>query len=463
MDDATATWAPADERVEDGSHHLALVLLAYESDPSRIGEVARCDTPRVLGRHGTLEWCRQRPGSRKPTGSLADRHLSRRHLELTPEGDQVQVDNLGRVPLKLNGRTVTACLARPGDLLQIADRVLMRVTHRPAELPGKPTSDHAFGAADAQGLLGESEAAWRLRERVAFLARREQHVLVLGESGTGKELVAQALHALSARGRRAMVARNAATIPHSLADAELFGNLPDYPNPGMPEREGLLGAAHGSTLLLDEFGELPLDLQARLLRVLDSGEYTRLGEAHARRADVRVVAATNRDPASLKHDVRARFPIVLQLPSLGERREDVPLLARHLLQQIAAGDPELADRFFDGEHPRLDIDFVRQLVTHPYTTHVRELQALLWQAITSSTGRRLALSRAAPPAAPTPTPAPMADAVDPLSLSPEVIQEALDRHHGRQDPVWRELGLSSRHVLARLVKKYDLRVRGRGQ
>src|SRR5262249_39430583 len=157
---------------------------------------------------------------------------------------------------------------------------------RPARLPAPPEAGaHPFGEPDADGLVGESPAMWALRGAIAAAARRDLHALVLGPSGTGKELVARAIHARSARSGRPLVARNAATIPESLMDAELFGNVRSYPNPGTPERAGLIGQAHRSTLFLDEIAELPVSLQAHLLRVLDEGDYQRLGEATARKSD----------------------------------------------------------------------------------------------------------------------------------------------------------------------------------
>lgn len=464
MSEATATWQPPEAERTDPGRSLALVIVGYPAEPARLGEVARlaAGAEAVLGRHGTLDWCRQRPGDVRRTGPLQDGQISRSQLGLRASADAVHVTNLGRLPLRIDGLPTSEGTARPGSVIQVADRVLLWVTTRPAELPGAVAARHRFGEADAQGILGESEAIWRLRERVGFLARRDQHALVLGQSGTGKELVAQALHALSARSGRPMISRNAATIPDSLADAELFGNLAGYPNAGMPARPGLVGEADRSTLFLDEFGELPEEQQARLLRVMDSGEYTRLGEARPSRADLRVLGATNRDPQALKHDVLARFPIRIEVPPLSERREDVPLLAVHLLRAIAAEDPEIAQRFFGGAGPRLDSELLLRLVLHPYTTHVRELSSLLWQSVAASTGDTLRV----PPegfalggsAARTPS---AAGPVDPTQLDPATIQEALDRHGGRQDPVWRELGLTSRHVLARLVKKYGLDVRGR--
>ncbi len=131
-------------------------------------------------------------------------------------------------------------------------------------------------------------------------------------------------------------------------DAELFGHAKNYPNQGSPERRGLVGEADGGTLFLDEFAELPASLQAHLLRVLDDGEYHRLGDARARRADLRLIAATNRPEQSLKHDVLARLKARIAVPDFDARREDIPLLVAHLLRRQAAGAPALLERFFPG-------------------------------------------------------------------------------------------------------------------
>ena len=190
--------------------------------------------------------------------------------------------------------------------------------------------------------MGETPAGWALRDRIAFAAHADGHVLVHGESGTGKELCAAAIHGLSARFERSLVACNAVTFPTGLVDVELFGNAKNYPNPGTAERDGLIGEADGTTLFVDEIGELPATLQAHLLRVLDrKGEYQRLGEARVRCADLRVVAATNRAVTELKHDFAARFTLKVEVPPLSARAADVPLLVRHLLARVAAGNDEV--------------------------------------------------------------------------------------------------------------------------
>jgi two-component system nitrogen regulation response regulator GlnG/two-component system response regulator HydG len=311
-----------------------------------------------------------------------------------------------------------------------------------------------FGEADAFGYVGESPEAWRLRDEVALVAGRREHVLVLGESGTGKELVAQAIHALGPRAGRRLVARNAATVPGGILDAELFGNAPNYPNAGMAERPGLVGDADGSTLFLDEIGELPSELQSHLLRLLDCGDYQRLGDARRRTADLRVVAATNRPPAQLKPDLAARFVLRVRTPGLHERREDVPLVARHLLRTLARGTDALAERLrARAGEPRLSCELAVTLGHHLYTLHVRELQALLFRAalespgdvvdLTAGTRQLLGLTGESAGAAP-------------REVTREDVVAALDRHAGVREKVWRDLGLPNRHVLKRLLKKHGL-------
>jgi DNA-binding NtrC family response regulator len=266
--------------------------------------------------------------------------------------------------------------------------------------------------------------------------------------------VARALHALSERAGRPLVARNAATFPETLIDAELFGNAANYPNPGMKARPGLIGEADGSTLFLDEIGELPASLQAHLLRVLDSGEYHRLGESSTRRAEVRIVAATNRDPAALKHDLLARLVLRVAVPSLVDRREDVPMLAHHLLAQTIREDAEIGERFCDDDgRPRVAPGLVAALVEHGYTLHVRELASLLWRAIASSLGSVIELTEALE-AELARGPAP--EAIAPETLTPEEIEAALQRNEFVQERAWRDLGLKNRFVLIRLLRKHGI-------
>jgi DNA-binding NtrC family response regulator len=307
------------------------------------------------------------------------------------------VENVGSCPLAFAGREVQHAEVAVGETIWLQNEVLFICVRRPrrsrASLAALKLPVHDFGRADALGLVGESAAVWEIRERVTAAASQPFHVLVIGESGTGKEIVARAIHELSARRVRTLISRNAATIPESLADAELFGNARGYPQAGMPERPGLIGAAHESSLFLDEIGELPHALQARLLRVLDEGDYQRLGEAQSRRSELRLIAATNRAPGELKHDMLARLAVRIAVPDLNARREDIPLLVAHLLRRQAAREPSIAARFFaagdpDGA-PRVSPCFLEQLLQHDYKTNVRELGSMLAMATLDCNGTYL--------------------------------------------------------------------------
>ncbi len=457
--------------------HLALAVIGWPAAPDRVGELLLAPAPSgtwIFGRGAgpasapRVLLSRQRPGATAPAEPATGERLSREQLALTWDGDALLVRGLGQRALLAEGRPVVEAEVRPGLVLEVDRELLLLGVRRPPTLPAlSDRAAHPFGGPDADGIVGESPAAWELRRRLDFVARRREHALITGPSGAGKELVAAALHRRSPFAQGPWVSRNAATIPESLVDAELFGNCRGYPNPGMPDREGLVGAAHGGTLFLDEFAELPPQVQAHLLRVLDAGEYQRLGETTTRRARFRLLAATNRPESALKHDVLARLTLRVPVPGLEARREDIPLLVRHLLGAIAATEPDLRRRFFQGEEPRLSLGLIGQLVRWPYTAHARELRALLWRALSESPGDTLE------PLPEPPAPAPAQDPDDPPELEPwvgrpaaeipaSVLQAALDQHGGVQEKVWRALGLESRYQLKRLIRRHGLVVRKYG-
>ncbi|MCY1055367.1 sigma 54-interacting transcriptional regulator [Nannocystis sp. SCPEA4] len=449
----------------------ALVVLWSHDEPSRVGEVVVLPpTARgmsfTLGRaveayeDGSLPLTlrRLRPFSSEDRGPFESARVSRWQIRITVEaGDELTIDGIGKGELRVNDHPTRSAAVAPGDTIEAVGRFLLQVTRRPLDWPraGGWPDVFPFGSADRFGLVGESPAAWLLRQQIMFLAQRDGHVLVEGPSGAGKELVVRAIHAASSRGARPLIARNAVTIPERLSDAELFGNLKDYPSPGTPDRSGLFGDAHRSSLFLDEVGELSETLQASLLRVMDSGEYQRLGDSSMRATDVRVLTATNREPGELKHDFLARFAHRVRVAGFGERSEDVVLVARHLLRGFAARDPAIAERFFAAGEPALSARLVAVLAHHRFTTHTRELTEILWRTIATSSSSLLDLPsdfvvRAAP-AAPA-----AADSTDPRELSREQIVAALARVGGVRDRAWRELGLRSRDQLKRLLKKHDI-------
>jgi DNA-binding NtrC family response regulator len=469
---------------------LAFAVVWCADEPARLGELLTLpglsgDTPRVFGRglaraddpHPRLHLVRDRPRGPTPAPPLRIDRISRVQLVLNGREDNVEVRNVGRCSLLVNGEQVSDASVGAGDILQLGAQLMFLCVRRPAWLPeAGGFVEMPFGEPDAHGFVGESAPMWALRRNLMFVAPKRQHVLVLGESGTGKELAARALHALSPRAGRPFISRNAATLPEGLLDAELFGNTKNYPNPGMPDRPGLIGQAHDGTLFLDEFAELPTTSQVHLLRVLDGGEYQRLGEATARHSDFRLVAATNRDPSALKQDLLARVPLRVRVPDLNERREDIPLLARHFLRRIATENADVARRVLPGrdpkEEPMIPADVARELVLHPYTTHVRELGALIWNWLSGDgTPRTYSASpeNATSSRVGSGTHATVRASVAPPSFtvkgssgddanapSAEEIRACLERHNGIIDQAWRALGLRNRHALARLITKHNI-------
>jgi len=435
-----------------------LVIAWSVDEPARVGESAIVSETSVLGRGAPqsedgaprLIFHARRPGDARPGPPLNAARLSRVQLRLTPEKNALRVESVGRCPMLVDGEEVQQFDAEDSDVIVLRNALVLFVVRREASARAVELS-FPFGEADRFGVVGESAAVWHLREQLAIAARSPHHVLLRGPSGAGKELAARAIHGLSSRADKTIVARNAATFPPGLVDAELFGNAKNYPHAGSPERPGLIGEADGTTLFLDELGELPEELQARLLRVMDrGGEYQRLGESRPRTSNLRVVAATNRPLDALKHDVLARFGARVEIPPLNERKEDVPLLVRHLLARFRREAPDVTSRFFRGEHAELDPRLIEALLRHEYTHHLRELERLVWLAVSTSRDSFVALTpeveaELRPIEREVAAAEPTADAIR-EALATAGVTEAAKR-----------LGLKSRYALYRLMKKHGIR------
>jgi len=276
-----------------------------------------------------------------------------------------------------------------------APAIEMAATHRAAVAALEVASYHGSGYAAAfhkraavaagaelqslPGMIGSTEAMQRLYQLAHLVAPRSTTVLILGPTGTGKELLAQAIHQLSPRANRPFVVVNCAAIPEALLESELFGHTRGAFTGAVQASTGRIPAAHGGTLFLDEVGELPLSLQAKLLRFLDQKEVQRLGSSEAVRIDARVVAATNADLTGKVSDGKFRsdlyyrlaaFP--LELPPLGERVEDIMPLAHHFLQRTA--NASCSDAL------ELSPEALRILEAHPWEGNVRELQQVIERA-----------------------------------------------------------------------------------
>jgi formate hydrogenlyase transcriptional activator len=261
--------------------------------------------------------------------------------------------------------------------------------------------------AERHSIVGDSPALRRVLEQIAQVAATDSTVLIQGETGTGKELVARAIHDASARRERPLVKLNCAALPRELVESELFGHEKGAFTGALQQRRGRFELADGGTLFLDEVGELPLDTQAKLLRVLQEREFERVGGSRSLRVDVRVIAATNRDLQSqvaagrFRSDLYYRlnvFPIVV--PPLRERRDDVPRLVQH----FAAKAARKLGRTLDGVSPA----FIERASAYDWPGNIRELENVVERAMIMSRGPMLdgaaLLSPSAGPTAPAPMP-----------------------------------------------------------
>ena len=239
-------------------------------------------------------------------------------------------------------------------------------------------------------LVGSSAAMRRTAEVIALVGGRKSTVLITGETGTGKELVARAIHMASPRSHLPMVPINCAALPENLLEAELFGHVKGAFTGAVQHRVGRFEQAHRSTLFLDEIGDLPLDTQTKLLRVLQEREFQRLGSSDTVRVDVRLIAATNTDLPQRVRDGRFREDLFYRLkvvpistPPLRERLEDVALLANHFVEKICRQE-EIPMR-------RLTPEAVARLRAYSWPGNVRQLENAIERAIALSGERQLML------------------------------------------------------------------------
>ncbi len=239
---------------------------------------------------------------------------------------------------------------------------------------------HGFGE-----IVGEDPNLRRCLEAVEKVAPTDVPVLVLGETGTGKELIARAIHKLSSRSDKPIVSVNCPALPATLIESELFGHEKGAFTGADARRLGRFEIANGGTIFLDEIGELPLDLQAKLLRVLQTGEFERLGGVETLKTDVRLIAATNRElqaeiergafRADLYYRISA-FPITL--PPLRDRRDDIPLLAEHFVHKHA--------EWLDKEITAISASMLRELMNYSWPGNIRELESVIERALISLEG-----------------------------------------------------------------------------
>jgi len=312
-------------------------------------------------------------------------------------------------------------------------------------------------------LIAEGAAMRDLMRVVEKVAPTSTTVLIEGESGTGKEVVARALHELSPRAERPFVAVNCGAIPEQLIESELFGHAKGAFTDARTAKRGLFDEADGGTLLLDEVGELPLQLQPALLRVLQEGEVRRVGDSRSTRVDVRILAATNRDLAQLvqagrfREDLFYRLNVVdLKLPPLRERTDEIPALAARFLERHAAriGVPRR----------RLSPKALEMLAAYRWPGNVRELENALERALVLSEEDLIEPDALPEPVRAGSSPEPVPSALDPDDLSvkrgqrvleADLIRRALERTGGNRTRAAELLELSPRALLYK-IREYGL-------
>jgi formate hydrogenlyase transcriptional activator len=289
-------------------------------------------------------------------------------------------------------------------LMQVANQVAIAIENalaygQIAELKDKLAQEKLYledeirSEMNFEEMVGKSAALRRVLKEVETVAPTDSTVLIYGETGTGKELIARALHNLSARRSGAFVKLNCAAIPTGLLESELFGHERGAFTGAIARRIGRFELAHRGTVFLDEVGEIPLELQPKLLRVLQEREFERLGSTRTLRSDARLIAATNRDLAALVEEQKFRsdlfyrlnvFPI--RIPALRERPEDIPLLVSHFAQQFG--------RRMNKNIETIPSETMNALCAYPWPGNIRELQNLIERAVILSPGPALKVSLA---------------------------------------------------------------------
>jgi len=383
---------------------------------------------------------------------IEDSTVSRFHCELAIADTAVRVRDLGsRNGTMLGAVQITDALVPGRTILQLGNSTVR------IDVADEETQIAAFDQASFGGLVGESAIMREVFSHLDKIAASEATVLVEGETGTGKEGVAEAIHDASPRANKPFVVIDCSAIPANLLESELFGHEPGAFTGANERRIGAFEQASGGTLFLDEVGELPLELQPKLLRALESREVRRVGGRDLIRCDLRIIAATNRDLRAevnrgmFRADLYFRLAVVkIVLPPLRERANDIPPLVEHLLQKIGASPDAVADL--------MQPDFLAALAAARWPGNVRELRNHLEQCVVFGE-RRL------PNAPSTPHPATAVDPGLPYEVARRQAIDAfervyvtglLEKSEGNVAAAARSAGLN-RAYLHRLLRRHGLR------
>ena len=387
---------------------------------------------------------------------LRDPTVSRLHLVVRIEGEAIRVTDAGsRNGTLLDSIRVVDAYARPDSTLTLGGTTLrLRMLSDVVELP--LSLRERVG-----GMIGRSVAMRRVFAMIERVARSDQTILVEGETGTGKELAAEAIHDESRRDGASFVVFDCGAVSASLIESELFGHVRGAFTGAVADRPGAFEAASGGTLFLDEIGELPLDLQPKLLRALEQQQIRRVGSNTPRQVDVRIVAATNRalatevDRGRFREDLYYRLAVIpLRLPPLRERLGDIPLLIRHFEKQLQGRPGSRVT-------PPLSEGLIDAFAARAWPGNVRELRNEVARAV--SLGADLVRGGGAP--APSPAIGAAVDLSELLFSGRERIAEAYERAYieaalrqtGGNVSRAAELAGVNRKFIQRAMKRYGLR------
>ncbi|HTL35017.1 MAG TPA: sigma 54-interacting transcriptional regulator, partial [Kofleriaceae bacterium] len=383
---------------------------------------------------------------------ITDQTVSRFHCELVITNDAVRARDLGsRNGTYLGGVQLLDALVPGGTELSLgSSSIRIDVDDAHTELAASERT--RFGS-----LVGESARMREIFSELEKIAASDATVLIEGETGTGKEGTAEAIHSASARATKPFIVIDCGAIPATLLESELFGHEAGAFTGATERRLGAFEQASGGTLFLDEIGELPLELQPKLLRALEAREVRRVGGRDVVRLDLRIVAATNRDlraevnRGSFRADLYYRLAVVkVVLPPLRERPGDIPGLVQHLLEEIGASPAKIAEL--------TKTEFLNALVSAPWSGNVRELRNHLEQCVVFGESRL-------PNAPATPLPAAAVDASLSYDLARrqaidaferDYIKALLARTQGNVNAAARDAGLNRAYVY-RLLRRHNLK------
>lgn len=376
----------------------------------------------------------------------------------------ILITSWGSISLAVSGMQAGASdfITKPWTNEQIVQSVRTALKLASAEMPVKPLSreelDRQF---DFSGVVGRDPKLLQLLQIIGRVSATDASVLITGESGTGKEVIADAIHRNSVRKNRPLVKVNLGSIPSTLFESELFGHVKGAFTDARTDRKGRFEEAHTGTIFLDEIGDLDFSCQVKLLRVLQERTYEVVGSNKSRSVDVRVVSATNKNLMEMmakeefRDDLYYRLNLIsVHLPSLRERREDIPVLAKHFLQTAA--------RTYRRDKLELSDAALRWLQARTFPGNIRELKHTIERAVIMTTGQVLQvddfnLANAIQPGTAVKDNLPEVGSMSLEDMEKAMILKAITHHAGNITKVADSLGMS-RFALYRRLEKYGIRI-----